>query len=173
MILAGVGFGGTDHVGLTVPDLDEAIAFFEQVFGAQTILRHPGYSPSAEVNVGNFAREPEVTVEGIAMVRVAGMNFELLQYENDSLSGQWPTTDATGGHHVAFYVADLDRAVVQLRAASVEVLGDPLAMAGPEAGPGARFVYFRAPWGMFFELVSYPSGKAYESSALAKLAAPR
>ena len=74
---------------------------------------------------------------------------------------------------MAFYVADLDRAVVQLRAASVEVLGDPLAMAGPEAGPGARFVYFRAPWGMFFELVSYPSGKAYESSALAKLAAPR
>ena len=29
-------------------------------------------------------------------------------------------------------------------------------------GEGKRWIYFLAPWGMQFELVSYPDGKAWE-----------
>lgn len=173
MILDGVGFAGTDHVGLTVPDLGEAIRFFENVFGAQTIVRHDGYSPRPEVNVQNFARDPGVVVRGIALLRVAGMNFELLQYESSESSPAWPATSDTGGHHVAFYVDDLDSAVAQLSEAGIEVLGEPLDLGGDEAGSGARFVYFRAPWGLFLELVSYPSGKAYEQRTTVRMAPPR
>ena len=39
-------------------------------------------------------------------------------------------------------------------------------LAGPvasrNASAGQRWLYFLAPWGMQFELVSYPGGKAYE-----------
>lgn len=172
MILDGVGFAGTDHVGLTVPDLNQAITFFEDVFGAQTIVRHDGYSPSPEVNVQNFARSPDVKVRGIAILRIAGMNFELLEYETTATPTKWPATSDAGGHHVAFYVNDLDAAVAQLRAVGLQVLGNPLDLGGDEAGNGARFVYFRAPWGLFLELVTYPSGKSYEQHTTTRLAPP-
>ena len=42
-------------------------------------------------------------------------------------------------------------------------------LAGPvasrNASAGQRWRYFLAPWGMQFELVSYPGGKAYERDA--------
>jgi glyoxylase I family protein len=42
-------------------------------------------------------------------------------------------------------------------------MGEPVASAGASAGQ--RWLYFRAPWGMQFELVSFPDGKAYEKDA--------
>jgi hypothetical protein len=42
----------------------------------------------------------------------------------------------------------------------VQVLDGPTASRGP--AEGNRWVYFLAPWGMQFELVSYPSGKAWD-----------
>jgi hypothetical protein len=41
----------------------------------------------------------------------------------------------------------------------VTVLGEPTASRGPHEGQ--RCVYFLAPWGMQFELVSYPHGRAF------------
>ena len=46
-------------------------------------------------------------------------------------------------------------------------MGDPTASRGPSEGQ--RWVYFRAPWGMQFELVSFPDGKAYETDAPTRL----
>jgi hypothetical protein len=40
------------------------------------------------------------------------------------------------------------------------VLGEPTASKGPSEGQ--RWVYFLSPWGMQFELVSYPNGKAFD-----------
>jgi hypothetical protein len=50
-----------------------------------------------------------------------------------------------------------------LREQGVRVLGEPTASSGPSAGQ--RWVYFLAPWGMQWELVSYPGGKAFERGA--------
>ena len=60
-------------------------------------------------------------------------------------------------------VPDMDAAVAYLRAHDVEVMGEPTASAGASAGQ--RWLYFRSPWGMQFELVSFPEGKAYEAEA--------
>ena len=46
-------------------------------------------------------------------------------------------------------------------------MGAPVASAGASAGQ--RWLYFRSPWGMQFELVSFPDGKAYEADAPVKL----
>ncbi|WP_022877269.1 hypothetical protein [Microbacterium sp. B19] len=42
-------------------------------------------------------------------------------------------------------------------------MGEPVVSGAASAGQ--RWIYFRAPWGMQFELVSFPDGKAYESDA--------
>ena len=47
-----------------------------------------------------------------------------------------------------------------LRDQGVQLLGEPTASSGPSLGQ--RWVYFLAPWGMQFELVSYPDGKAFD-----------
>ena len=62
---------------------------------------------------------------------------------------------------------DLDAAVAYLRSEGVEVMGDPTASSSHSTGQ--RWVYFRSPWGMQFELVSFPHGKAYETDAPVKL----
>jgi glyoxylase I family protein len=61
----------------------------------------------------------------------------------------------------------MDEAEAYLRAMGVEVLGTPVQSAGASAGQ--RWLYFRSPWGMQFELVSFPGGKAYEADAAVKL----
>ncbi len=47
-----------------------------------------------------------------------------------------------------------------LQSRGVTVLGEPTASKGPVEGQ--RWVYFLSPWGMQFELVSYPGGKAFD-----------
>lgn len=162
MILHAAGLRGLDHIGLTVPDLDEAISFFENVFGAVVLVRHPRYQPTADTNVTNFGRHPDTAVAGIALIRIAGNVLELLAYDSADRCDKVPRTSDAGGHHVAFYVDDLDCAIAQLLDAGVEVLGEPLQFSGKEAGNGARFVYAKSPWGLYLELVTYPEGKAYQ-----------
>ncbi len=60
---------------------------------------------------------------------------------------------------VAFFWGDGDgeRAVFLT---VVEVFAGPTASRGPAAGN--RWIYFLAPWGMQFELVSYPAGKKWD-----------
>ena len=165
---------GLDHVGLSVPNLKEAIRFFVDVLGAQEFFRHGPYGPSGEQSTRQFDRHPDSIVTGIAMVRLGDMNIELLEYSSPDQVTRWPGTSDYGGHHLAFYVDDMDAAVDRLqRAPGVTVLGDPMPLPGPESGPAARFIFFRAPWGLFLELVSYPSGKSYERAMERRLFDPR
>ncbi|MHB1212965.1 MAG: VOC family protein, partial [Candidatus Nanopelagicales bacterium] len=85
--------------------------------------------------------------------------FEVFQYTSPDQGMAVPRNSDVGGHHVALYVDDLDEAVDYLRRRGVSVLGEPTVSRG--AHEGQRWVYFMAPWGMQFELVSYPDGKAY------------
>ena len=162
-----------DHVGFSVPDLEQAVEFFTSVLGAVEVLRHPPFPPSGEVAVRQFARHPESSVEGIVMLRLGLINVELIEYSSPDQVTRFPLTSDYGGHHLAVYVDDMIAAVDHLRSEGIEVLGEPMNLRGPEAGPGAQFIYFRAPWGLFCELVSYPEGKAYESGASQRLFDPR
>jgi glyoxylase I family protein len=85
--------------------------------------------------------------------------FEVFEYEATDQRSTPPRNSDVGGHHVALYVEDLDAAIAHLRALGLTVMGGPTASRGPSEGQ--RWVYFLAPWGMQFELVSYPEGKAF------------
>jgi glyoxylase I family protein len=86
--------------------------------------------------------------------------FEVFDYSSPDQADAMPRNSDIGGHHVALYVDDLDAAVAHLRERGVRVLDGPTASRGPAAGN--RWVYFLAPWGLQFELVSYPAGKAWD-----------
>jgi catechol 2,3-dioxygenase-like lactoylglutathione lyase family enzyme len=159
--LALPGLRRLDHVGFTVPDLDEAQRFLVEVLGCEYLYslgpfaddagdwmaRHLGVHPRATVRENRFFRLGDQAV------------FEVFHYTAPDQRRTVPRNSDVGGHHVALYVDDLDAAVAHLRAHGVTVLGDPTASRGPHEGQ--RWVYFLAPWGMQFELVSYPNGRRW------------
>jgi catechol 2,3-dioxygenase-like lactoylglutathione lyase family enzyme len=159
---------GADHFGITVPDLDEAERFLVDVLGARHVYTLGPKQADDDWMTEQLGVHPRTVIREIRFYRLgSGTNLEVFHY--DAADGQAgpPRNSDIGGHHIGLYVDDLDAAVAHLRAHGVEVMGVPIASAGASAGQ--RWIYFRAPWGLQFELVSYPGGKAYEADSPVKL----
>jgi glyoxylase I family protein len=159
------GLRGTDHIGITVPDLDEAERFLVDVLGAVHVYTlGPKRSDDDDWMTVQLGVHPRTVIREIRFLRLGnGSNLELFEYDSADGQSPEPRNSDIGGHHLALYVDDMDAAIAHLRAHDVEIMGEPVASAG--AAAGQRWLYFRAPWGMQFELVSYPEGKAYEKDA--------
>ncbi len=157
------GLRGTDHIGFTVPDLDEAVDFFVNVIGCEAFYDLGPFSDDdgdwmqTHLNV-----HPRAVMRRLKFLRCkSGSNFELFEYEAPEQWHEPPRNSDVGGHHLAFYVDDFDAALEHLERHGVTILGEPtVRTAGPSGGQ--TWVYFLTPWGMQLELVSFPNGKAYE-----------
>ncbi len=156
------GLRRLDHVGFTVPDLEQAHRFLVDVLGCEYLyslgpFRHDDSEWMAEhLNV----HPRTVMVENRWFRCGEQAVFEVFHYTAPDQRPAIPRNSDIGGHHVALYVDDLDAAVEHLRGHGVRLLAGPTASRGP--AEGNRWIYFLSPWGMQFELVSYPDGKAYE-----------
>ena len=162
------GLRGGDHIGITVPDLDEAHAFLVDVLGCEYVYRLPQMRHEDDWMAEHLNVPARRVVREIRFYRCGlGLNFEVFEYEKHDGQRAAPRNSDLGGHHVALYVDDMDAAVQYLRDQGVRLLAGPTA--SRNASAGQRWQYFLAPWGMQFELVSYPDGKAYEKNAAVKL----
>lgn len=163
------GMHGSDHIGFTVPDLDEAEAFLVGILGAARIYTLGAKrDDEGDWMTRQIGVSPRTTIDEIRFYRLGnGSNLEVFKYTAPEGQAPQPKNSDIGGHHLALYVDDMDEAVAYLKANGVEVMGEPIPSAG--AALGQRWIYFRSPWGMQFELVSYPGGKAYEQDAPVKL----
>lgn len=158
------GMSGTDHFGFTVPDLDEAERFFVDILGAVPVYTLGPKRAEDDFMATQLGVHPRTEITEIRFYRLGnGSNIELFHYDSADGQAAQPRNSDIGGHHLALYVDDLDAAASYLRDSGVEVMGEPVTSAG--ASTGQRWLYFRSPWGMQFELVSFPQGKAYESDA--------
>ncbi len=157
------GLSRLDHIGFTVPDLDEAHRFLVDVIGCEFMYSLGPFRDDEGDWMTVHMGVPRATVmEELRFYRCGGAAvFEVFQYREETQNPNIPRNSDIGGHHVAFYVDDLDSAVAYLRDRGVDVMGEPTASSG--ASFGQRWVYFKAPWGMQFELVSYPGGKAFDT----------
>lgn len=155
------GLRRVDHIGLTVPNLDQAHEFFTGVLGCEYLysvgpFRHDDSWMSEHLNVADDA-----VMRQLRFYRLGGQAvFEVFEYQAADQRLEPPRNSDIGGHHVALYVEDLASAVDRLRALGLTVFGEPTASTGPSEGQ--RWIYFLSPWGMQFELVSYPNGKAFD-----------
>ncbi|MDX8533046.1 VOC family protein [Mesorhizobium sp. VK25A] len=156
------GLRGTDHIGFTVPDLDEAVHFFVEVIGCEPFYELGPFRSDGDWMETHLNVHPRTVMKRLKFLRCRhGSNFEIFEYAAQDQNGTQPRNSDVGGHHLAFYVDDIDDAVAYLRSLGVRVLGEPTVRTeGPSAGQS--WVYFLSPWGMQLELVSFPTGKAYE-----------
>ncbi|MET1034730.1 MAG: VOC family protein [Arthrobacter sp.] len=162
------GMRGTDHIGFTVPDMAEAHEFLVEVLGCDHVYTLGPFLPDGAWMREHLNVHPDTVMREIRFYRCFnGSNFEVFSYASPGQKTDLPRNSDIGGHHLAFYVDDLDLAIAFLRSKGIRVLGEPTASGG--ASLGQRWVYFLAPWGMQFELVSFPAGKAYEAGAPVRL----
>ena len=103
------------------------------------------------------------------LLRSPYLNIEIV--ECPAYPGQnplWPGMLDIGGWHLAFYVDDVDLALDHLAGFDLRVLGGKKPAYLYEAGLEACTVHCLTPFGLYFELVSYPNGRFRE----AEFAAP-
>lgn len=162
------GLKGAEHIGFTVPDIEQAHEFFVNVIGCEFVYSLGPWQKDDNWFTEHLNIHPRSILKELRFYRCAfGPNFEVFEYDAPDQQMSGPNNSDVGGHHIAFYVSGIDEAVEYLKLNGITVLGEPTSSSG--ASQGQRWVYFLSPWGMQFELVSYEQGKAYERDATVKL----
>ncbi|HMM94564.1 VOC family protein [Phycicoccus sp.] len=157
------GLRRLDHVGFTVPDLEQAHRFLVEVLGCEYLYSlGPFRHDDTDWMTTHLAVHPRAVMVENRWYRLGDQAvLEVFHYESpDGAGAGMPRNSDVGGHHLALYVDDLDAAVAHLVEHGVRVLDGPTASRGP--AEGNRWIYFLSPWGMQLELVSYPRGKAWD-----------
>lgn len=157
------GVKGINHIGLTVPDITEAESFFADVLGCE---KATSFGPFRD-DSGTFMQDlldvdPRAVVNQITLMRCGfGSNIELFSYDAPDQQTVRPANSDIGGHHLAFYVEDIDAAAAYFKDKGIRTLMGPFPVnEGPAAGQS--IIYFFAPWGLQMEAISFPKGMAYE-----------
>jgi len=157
------GVRGVNHIGLTVPDIAEAETFFADVLGCE---KATSFGPFRD-DSGTFMQDlldvdPRAVVNQITLMRCGfGSNIELFSYDAPDQKTVRPRNSDIGGHHIAFYVDDIEAAAAYFKDKGIRTLMGPFPVnEGPAAGQA--IIYFFAPWGLQMEAISFPEGMAYE-----------
>jgi catechol 2,3-dioxygenase-like lactoylglutathione lyase family enzyme len=164
---AAAGVRAIDHIGITVPNLEEAARFFVEAFRAEIIFKMDSHREISdpEVRVQEQAklgtRSTAVWTRTLVLRLGDGPSIELFEYDDDERLAP-PTPSDLGIQHFGIYVDDIDRACEQVVAAGGTLLDGPTLLPALEAGEGNKWIYTTAPWGGTIEIVSYPSPQGYE-----------
>jgi methylmalonyl-CoA/ethylmalonyl-CoA epimerase len=95
------------HVGVAVSDIDESIRLYTTTFGAELVKRAVSETDGLEA----------------AFMRTGDGEVELLHpTREDTPVGKFLAKRGPGLHHVAYAVADIDRALDEARAAGLELI---------------------------------------------------
>jgi methylmalonyl-CoA/ethylmalonyl-CoA epimerase len=143
--LSGDLFTAIDHVGVAVPDLDEAIAFYETTYGMR--LAHE------EVNEEQGVREAMMAVGD------SGSCIQLLApLSPESTIAKFLDRSGPGIQQLAYRVADLDAVSATLRDRGLRLLYDEPKRG--TAGSRVNFIHPKDAGGILVELVE-PSADAH------------
>jgi methylmalonyl-CoA/ethylmalonyl-CoA epimerase len=104
-----VPVGGLHHVGIAVEDLEQAVATYRRLFGAEVELRETVDEQGAE----------------IALLRVGSGRIELLAPSGpDTPVGKFLAKRGAGMHHLALEVDDVSAELARLAAAGAELIDE-------------------------------------------------
>jgi catechol 2,3-dioxygenase-like lactoylglutathione lyase family enzyme len=128
------------HVGISVANLDESIAWYRDILGFEEVTRMEQGVTEDKMSIGHIRRGNCY----IELFQVEGSK-PLPEYRRD------PNADFTvqGLKHFALQVSDVHAALKELKAKGVEVAF------GPIDTPGVNFVFIRDNSGNAFELIEY------------------
>jgi catechol 2,3-dioxygenase-like lactoylglutathione lyase family enzyme len=144
---------GVHHVGMSVADLDEALAFWQRFLGVEarwrTVLDRP--------YLGRHLGYPGIAIDAAFLDLPGGIVLELLDYRLEEKSRNPEATANAGNVHLCLEVDDARAAWERAVAAGAR----PVVPEGPidvDGGPnrGARASYLRIHDGISLELFQRP-----------------
>ena len=146
---------GMHHIGITVPNIKEAIAFFEVVFGAVNVFQTGPFDVDDAFMQRKLGAAPHSRIRDLVFLRCGnGTSVELFEYSGEDSAARPRRNSEVGGTHICFEVEDVFASTERLRAQGVDVLEGPNTVTeGPLAG--FSWVYFNAPWGQSLEIASF------------------
>jgi len=146
---------GMHHIGITVPDIEEGIGFFQAVFGAIEVFRTGPFDVDADFMANKLGAAAHSHIRDLAFLRCGeGTSVELFEYAGEENKEPPKRPSEVGGMHLCFEVEDVFAAAERLRSIGVAMLDGPnLVETGPLAG--FNWIYFRAPWGLVLEVASF------------------
>jgi methylmalonyl-CoA/ethylmalonyl-CoA epimerase len=131
-------FTKIDHVGIAVPDLDEAVAFYATTFGVHSVHE--------EVNAEQGVREAMLSVgEGATQIQL------LAPIDETSTIAKFIGRNGPGVQQVAYTVEDIEAVSADLRAKGLRLLYD-----APRRGTSdsrVNFIHPKDAGGVLVELV--------------------
>jgi len=125
-----------DHVGIAVRDLDAAVAWYQQMFGA------------------TVAHRERIESHGVdeALIKVADSYIQLLQpYTDTSPLAKYMERNGEGLHHVGYRVADCGEVLDDVKAQGARVV-DEHPRTGSR-GTTVAFLHPKSSFGTLIELV--------------------
>ena len=161
---------GIEHIGITVPDIEEATAFLVAALDAEPLYdMHGSNADAIDEEDERRSRAQLGTRSGARwvssrMLRIGdGASIELFEYAD---AEQVPAVTASdlGIQHFAVYVDDIDAARDRIVAAGGTAYEGPGILGGAEGGEGNKWLYTVAPWGSIIELVTRPGREQYEET---------
>lgn len=163
---------GLHHVGFTVPNMEEAVEFFRDVFGTVTIMECGSVDVDDLFMARHLGVPKGVRIVDQRVIQVGrGGSLELFEYGGVNGSQRLKHNGEVGAMHIAFEVDDAYEVADRMRTAGVDLLEGPTLIKG---GPMDNLVwlYLRAPWGQFVEIVSQNGALGYEANGGPKLWTP-
>jgi methylmalonyl-CoA/ethylmalonyl-CoA epimerase len=130
-----------DHVGIAVRNLDEAIDRYRERYRVEPLYRETVERQGVEE----------------AMIPVGGSYIQLLQpLGPDTPVGRFLDRHGEGLHHIAFAVADIEKALGHLEGEGARLIDRQ----PRQGGGGARiaFIHPKETAGTLIELVEHPNG---------------
>ena len=132
-----------DHVGVVVPDLDAAAAFFTEALGFRPV-RTATLGQAADRFPATFGA-PDGAALRVAFLETDGGTVELLEWTAAGAATDARAPQDAGTAHLALAVADVEAAAARLAAVPGVTVFERHRLG---------FVYARAPWGLLIQLVA-------------------
>lgn len=164
---------GVQHIGFTVPDMTEAVDFFKTVFGAVTIMECGSVDVDDEFMLRHLGVPAGCKISDQRVIQVGdSCALELFEYSGAGSAPSIKHNGEVGAMHVAFEVDDAFEAAARMREAGVDMLDGPTLI---EGGPmdGLVWIYLRAPWGQYLEVLSVSRPLGYEAEGGPKMYSPK
>lgn len=146
---------GMHHIGITVPNIKEAITFFEAVFGSIDVFHTGPFDVDNAFMQRKLGAAPHTRIRDLVFLRCGnGTSVELFEYTGEDSKARPKRVSEVGGVHICFEVDDVFASAKRLKAQGVKLLEGPNTVG---AGPleGFSWIYFEAPWGQMFEIASF------------------
>ena len=117
---------GMHHIGITVPDIEQGIAFFEAVFGAVTVFRTGPFNVDEAFMQRKLGAAPHTRIRDLVFLRCGdGPSVELFEYSGEDSTARPKRVSEVGGTHLCFEVDDVFASAERLRAKGIEFLEIP------------------------------------------------